>query len=110
MVVQEVTIMPKIQACRNGCNTQIYVKEDDDGKFRRPFESDGKMHDCPKSPYNQKKLQGDAYRTPKPNAISDIEARILEKLDIIERKIDAVYSGRAFQDEQDEDEDLEQVA
>ena len=102
--------MPKIQACRNGCNTQIYVKEDQDGKFK-PFDAQtNQLHDCPNSEWNKKKQQGEAYRTPKPNAISDIEARILEKLDIIERKIDAVYSGRAFQDEQDEDEDLEQVA
>ena len=75
-----------------------------DGKFK-PFDaSTNQLHDCPNSEWNKKKQQGEAYRTPKPNAITDFEARVLDKLELLERKLDAVYSGRAFQDEDQEPE------
>ena len=93
MVGEGDQVMP---LCKYGCNTEIAVKQTPEGW--RPFEQDGKMHDCPKSPYNQKKLQGDSYRTPKESSISDFEARVLDKLEIVERKLDAIYSGRAFND------------
>ena len=100
MVGEGDQVMP---LCKYGCNTEIAVKQTPGGW--RPFEQDGKMHDCPKSPYNQKKLQGDSYRTPKDTSLTDIEQKLLssneeirEKLELVIRKLDAIYSGRAFND------------
>jgi len=92
------TVMPKIQACRNGCGTNIFVKEDTDGKFKPYDANTQELHDCPNSEWNKKKQQGESYRTPKESSISDFEARVLDKLEIVERKLDAIYSGRAFND------------
>ncbi len=99
MVGEGDQVMP---LCKYGCNTDIVVKQTPEGW--RPFETDGKMHDCPKSPYNQKKQQGESYRTPKESSISDFEAAVLDKLELIVRKVDAIYSGRAFNDQEGNEE------
>jgi hypothetical protein len=99
MVGEGGKVMPKVDACRNGCGTQIFVKQDADGKWK-PFDArTNELHDCPNSEYNKKKQQGDSYRTPKPSSMSDFESRVLDKLDMVEKKLDAIYSGRAFRNE-----------
>ena len=90
--------MPKVDNCRNGCGAQVYVKQDVDGKWKPYVAGTDDLHDCPNSEWNKKKQQGDSYRTPKTNSISDFEARVLDELDLIKRKLDAIYSGRAFND------------
>ncbi len=88
--------MPKIQPCRNGCGTEIFVKEDVDHKFKPYDARTEQLHDCPNSEYNKKKQQGEAYRTPKENVTSDIEQRILSLLETLNDKVDSIISGRSF--------------
>jgi hypothetical protein len=95
MVGEGDQVMP-LQQCRYGCNTMIEVKQTPEGW--RPFEDNGDMHDCPKSPYNQKKQQGDSYRTPKGSALSDFETRVLNEMENMNKKLDSIISGRSFVD------------
>ena len=74
----------------------IEVKQTSEGW--RPFEESGKMHNCPKSPYNQKKQQGEAYRTPKSNQLDDFQQRVLSLLETINQKVDSIISGRSFEE------------
>ncbi len=102
MVGEGDQVMPKIQPCRNGCGTEIFVKEDVDHKFKPYDARTEQLHDCPNSEYNKKKQQGEAYRTPKTSSLNDFESRVLDKLELLERKLDAIYSGRAFTDNGEE--------
>ena len=53
--------MSKVQLCRNGCGKQIQVMQDPADNKWKPYEqgedNEPVLHDCPKSPYNQKKQQ-----------------------------------------------------
>ena len=91
--------MPKVDDCRNDCGVRVFVKQDpNDGKWKPYEEQTGQLHDCPKSPYNLKKQQGEAYRTSKPNVTSDFENRVLSLLETINQKVDSIISGRSFEE------------
>ena len=91
--------MPKVDDCRNECGVRVFVKQDpNDGKWKPYEEQTGQLHDCPKSPYNQKKQQGEAYRTPKSNQLDDFQQRVLSLLETINQKVDSIISGRSFEE------------
>ena len=73
--------MSKIQLCRNGCGKQIQVMQDPADNKWKPYEqgedNEPVLHDCPKSPYNQKKQQG---TTPQRQEDSSVHYQILQEL------------------------------
>ena len=98
--------MPKVDDCRNECGVRVFVKQDpNDGKWKPYEEQTGQLHDCPKSPYNLKKQQGEAYRTPKTSSLTDIEQALLENDRLIIKQneemkemLKSVLSGRSFEE------------
>ena len=73
--------MSKVQMCNKGCGKEIVVLMDKaDGK-RKPYEqgedNEPVLHDCPKSPYNQKKQQG---AVPQKQDESSVHYQILQEL------------------------------
>ncbi len=91
--------MVKVQPCRNGCGMQIVVKEDIDGKWKPYLAETGVLHDCPNSEFNKQKQQGDQYRTPKPNVLSDVENGLIGRVEKLERQVAAIISGRVADEE-----------
>ena len=73
--------MSKVQLCRNGCGKQIQVMQDPADNKWKPYEqgedNEPVLHDCPKSPYNQKKQQG---TTPQRQEDSSVHYQILQEL------------------------------
>ena len=74
--------MSKIQLCRNGCGKQIQVMQDPADNKWKPYEqgedNEPVLHDCPKSPYNQKKQQGGT--APQKQEDSSVHYQILQEL------------------------------
>ena len=73
--------MSKVQLCRNGCGKQIQVMQDPADNKWKPYEqgedNEPVLHDCPKSPYNQKKQQAAASQKQED---SSVHYQILQEL------------------------------
>ena len=70
--------MGKVQECRNGCGTMIQVMQDPVDSKWKPYEqgedNEPVLHNCPKSPYNQKQ------KAAVPQDESNVHYQILQEL------------------------------